>query len=110
MNKIEKQNWIIASLLMLSVVISIPIIAIVYAQTPTQKSFYLGTDPSTILDEFRYSNGDEIQASIGGYPPITITVSRWNELSTATKTLITTKLTTNGYIEGEEVLTDGLLN
>jgi len=104
-----KTEYYAVVILISSLAIAIGTVSYINAQsTQTQKAFYLGTNPVGVLDDFLYPSGDQISYDIAGYPPITITVHKWNELSTVQQTQITVRLQTMGYIEGEETIT-GLL-
>lgn len=88
----------------IAIMITIPTILISNAQqVTTQKSFMWPHNPSGILDDRDYTNGEDIQYDIAGYPVIQIIVYRWNEISVAGQALIITRLTAEGYDEGPEV-------
>lgn len=94
-------------LFIIPILVSIIAPVVILAQTPTtQKTFYLGTNPVGILDDFNYTNGQQISYDITGYPPITITVHKWNDLTSIQKAQLTVRLESMGYIEGEETLED----
>ena len=50
-----------------------------------------------MLDGINYTNGDELSYGSQGCPVSQIDIQRWNELSTVSKTLINTRMATNGY-------------
>jgi len=76
-----------------------------YAQAQTtdiDKYFKLGNNPSGTLDDFNYNNGEQLSYDVSGYPPITIIIHHWQDISTVNKTLIVVRLSGMGYVEGEE--------
>lgn len=101
MKEENKKTIIYTSVIFTTIVLSIGIYY-AYGQVPTVKIFRLGSNPSGTLDDFNYTNGDQLQYDVGGYPPVTISINRWNELTSVNKTLITVRLTGMGYVEGEE--------
>lgn len=106
LNKIEITTIaIISSILLITGVL---IVARAQVQE-TQKYFFLGTSPVGVLDDFLYPNGNQISYDIQGYPPITIIIHKWNELSQVQKTQITVRLETMGYVEGQEEIVNSVL-
>jgi len=105
----EKKNkealmWV-SILTAISVLTSIGIIGVI-AQTPSSEKFFTKDfciNEITLLDGINYPNGEELSYDSSGCPVSTKIVHRWNELTTVQKTLITTRMSTNGYIEGEEI-------
>lgn len=63
------------------------------------KIFNFGTNPTDIIGEFRYTNGEYIQYSTANYPPVTVTVHNWQDISIVNKALIISALTSKGYVE-----------
>ena len=51
----------------------------------------------TMLDGINYQNGDELSYGSQGCPISQIDIQRWNELSTVSKTIINSRMATNGY-------------
>jgi hypothetical protein len=72
-------------------------------QVSTQKIFTLPKNPSPFMDGRTYTTGEEVSYDIQGYPSTQIIIHRWNEISVLQQGLIVSRLTSEGYTEGQEV-------
>jgi len=63
------------------------------------KQFFLGSDPTPIVDNRTYMDGSPVQASIANYPPVTVTIHEWQNIGIAQQNLIRTELVAGGYVE-----------
>lgn len=80
--------------------LSIPLILFANAQTVNDYRIFrkdFCVNEINLLNGINYTNGDELSYGSSGCPVSDITISRWSELSTISKTLITSRLATNGY-------------
>jgi hypothetical protein len=57
---------------------------------------------STVLNGVNYISGSEISYSSSGCPVSSIVIHNWNDINTANKSLITARLSANGYSDVTE--------
>lgn len=58
---------------------------------------------NNLLDDILYPDSGQLSYDSSGCPTSTKVIHRWNELSVSQKNIVTTRMTTNGYIEGDEI-------
>lgn len=63
------------------------------------RTFVLGADPTPIVEPRTYMDGSGVQASITGFPPVTVTIHEWQNIGIAQQNLIRTELVAGGYRE-----------
>ena len=82
--------------------LSIPVILFANAQIVNDYRIFrkdFCVNEINLLSGINYTNGDELSYGSSGCPQSDITISRWSELSAVSKTIISTRLDTNGYTD-----------
>jgi len=103
----NRQHLLFLGIMLSGFSLSIPLILYANAQTMNdyrvfRKDFCV--NEINLLNGINYVNGEDLSYGSSGCPQSDITISRWSELSTMNKTVISTRLATNGYTDVTSVI------
>ena len=105
----KRTQLLILATTLISLVLVIPIILISNsnAQVQNDERFFqkdFCRAEINLLNGINYTTNEELSYDGAGCPVSQITIHRWSELSTVSKTLITTRMNTNGYTDITSVI------
>jgi len=103
----KREHFLFLGIMITGFSLSIPLIIYTNAQLQNDDRFFQKDFCRTeinLLNGINYTTNEELSYDSAGCPISQITIHRWSELSTVSKTLITTRMNTNGYTDVTNVL------